>query len=196
MINARVITLVAVALTAIASAFTIQTAGRPGASSCGGTLWRLKTLSDSERNRVSFPAKTTTIASIRARGTPNPIPSRRRTSFQRQEWEVVAQVTDYHVEQGALRLTLYDDPYFMQASLPIPTCLTSTSRRRSEIAAAWLLFTSRCGHATDQKQPLGAVMYVRGVGFWSPRRTGFGVAPNGAELSPVTGFRFVVGCGD
>jgi hypothetical protein len=52
-----------------------------------------------------------------------------------------------------------------------------------------------CGTPRPDWQPLGAVMYISGVGFWSqkgkPRR---GAARNGAELHPVTGFRVVAGC--
>jgi hypothetical protein len=196
MMTTRAIVLVAALLAATGTAFTVKAAGRPNAAACGGALWHLKTLSDADRNHVNVTPKSTTISALRALGRPSPLPRSRRTSFQRQSWEVVAAVIDYHVEQGSLVLTLYDDPVYMQAELPIPSCLTKTSRQRSAIASAFQLFTTRCGHPTDQKQPLGAIMYVRGIGFWSARRTGPGVAPNGAELSPVTGFRLVVGCGD
>jgi hypothetical protein len=60
--------------------------------------------------------------------------------------------------------------------------------------AVWTLFTTKCGHPTGDWQPLGAVAYVGGVGFWSGARSGRGIAPNGAELHPVTDFRPVAGC--
>ena len=47
---------------------------------------------------------------------------------------------------------------------------------------------------TRDWQSLGAIVYVRGVGFWSQRKGLRGAAPNGAELHPVTGLRIVAGC--
>ena len=82
----------------------------------------------------------------------------------------------------------------MNAVIPSPDCLTSSTRNRAEIAAAWHTFAEKCGKATRAWQSLGAIVFVRGVGFWSQNRALRGAAPNGAELHPVTGFRFVVGC--
>jgi len=180
--------------TAIVSA-SMAFASRPNAASCGGALWRLTTLSDRDRGKVALSPRPTTIGAIVGRGTPRPLPRRRTTAFQRQTWEVVAQITEYRLAGGVLHLTLSDDNTYVDATIPVPSCLPATARARSSIIAAWTKFISDCGHPTDRSQPLGAVAYVSGVGFWSSVRTGHGVAPNGAALSPVTGFRFVAGCG-
>jgi hypothetical protein len=53
---------------------------------------------------------------------------------------------------------------------------------------------ARCGPATDSFQPLGAVAYVNGVGYWG-RHSGPATAGNGAKLSPVVRFVPIAGCG-
>jgi hypothetical protein len=180
-----------------AAAAAANAAGRhsatPSASRCGGELWRLKTLSDPGRKSVALTPKTTTIGAIVDRPYPRPVPHKRRTPFQRQNWEVVAQITAFRLEDAGLRLILFDDGAYVNAVIPAPSCLSKTSRGRTAMAAAWSTF-GRCPRPTRDLQPLGAVAYVSGIGFWSERNGERGEAPNGAELYPVTGFRIVVGC--
>ena len=167
----------------------------PSADRCGGELWRLKTLSDVDRTRVQLAPRGTTIAAISDRPYPRPVPTRRRTAFQRQNWQGVPQVTRYRLETGGLRLELYDAGSYLNAVMPQPSCLSRRSRARDVIAETWKELISRCArHPSTQWQSLGAIMYVSGVGFWSQRRFLRGSARNGAELHPVTGFRPVVGC--
>jgi hypothetical protein len=172
-----------------------RTKQAPTAGRCGGQLWRLKTLSDPGRRVVSLTPKTTTIGAIVQKPYPRPVPTKRRTAFQRQTWEVVAQITAFRLEDAGLRLVLYDDGAYVNAVVPTPGCLSKTSRARDAITGTWSkLGTSCAAHASRDWQPLGAVAYVSGVGFWSERRPDRGAASNGAELYPVTGFRIVVGC--
>ena len=183
-----------------ATAFTAAAAGRgssgPTADRCGGQLWRLKTLSDPGRNTVELEPTVTTIAAIGELPYPRPLPTSRRTAFQRHVWQVVAQITKYRVETGGIRLELYDHESYLHAVIPTPDCLSSSTRARNEIASAFKLFSGDCGHPTTRDwQSLGAIVYVRGVGFWSQRRSLRGAARNGAELHPVTGLRIVAGCG-
>lgn len=174
---------------------TAHHSATPTASRCGGQLWRLKTLSDRLRRRVELAPQTTTIAAIRDRHAPGRPPTRRTTPFQLHTWEVPAQVTSYKLDAtGAVRLVLYDDEAYVNAVIPSPDCLSSATRDRTEIAATWRTFVTRCGKASRDWQSLGAILFVRGVGFWSERRGLRGAAPNGAELYPVTGIRIVAGC--
>jgi hypothetical protein len=167
----------------------------PASARCDGALWALKTLSDPQRQTVQLaPPRTTTIAAILTRGRPQPTPTRRKTPFQRRTWEVVASVDSYRLDHGELRLVLFDHGAYMNAVVPLPACLPAKARERRAMTAVWSRFAPKCGHATEDWQPLGAVAYVRGVGFWSTTRTGRGVAPNGAELHPLTSFRPVAGC--
>jgi hypothetical protein len=182
----------------VAAASAAAAAGRdsaaPTASRCGGQLWRLKTLSDPQRLSVDLTAKTTTIASIAERPYPRPLPRLRRTAFQRQAWEVVAQITKYRLENGGVRLELHDGGTYLNAVIPAPDCLSRTTRARKDIASAFKQFSEVCSRAARDWQSLGAIVYVRGIGYWSQRRFLRGAAPNGAELHPVTGLRIVAGC--
>jgi len=187
--------LVLLAATAFAAAAAGRDAAGPTAARCGGELWRLKTLSDPGRKAVQLEPKSTTIAAINERPFPHPLPKTRRTAFQRQVWQVVAQITKYRTETGGIRLELYDHESYLNAVIPTPDCLSSVTRARADIASTFKLFAAECGHpATREWQSLGAIVYVRGVGFWSQRRSVRGSAQNGAELHPVTGLRIVAGC--
>ena len=179
---------------AVVSTATGHEAADPNASRCGGILWHLKTLSDPARMAVELVPKLTTIDAIRQRPYPRPIPRKRRTPFQKQTWEVVAQVTAFRLDGSELRLMLYDANAYMHAVIPLPSCLTRSTRARAEIASAFKRFIKECGQPTRDWQSLGPIVYVQGVGFWSQRRGRRGAAPNGAELHPVTGFRIVAGC--
>jgi hypothetical protein len=186
--------LVLLAATAFAAAAAGRDAAGPTATRCGGELWHLKTLSDVRRNTVQLEPTSTTIAAIGERPPPRLVPTVRRTAFQRHAWQVVAQITKYRAETGGIRLELYDNQSYLNAVIPTPDCLSKRTRARDDIASTFKLFTAECGHpATRDWQSLGAIVYVRGIGFWSQRRAR-GAARNGAELHPVTGLRIVAGC--
>jgi len=154
----------------------------------------MKTLSDVQRRLVDLTPKTTTVAAVSSRPYPRPVPRHRRTAFQHQGWEVVAQITRYRLEPGGVRLEVFDGGSYLNAVIPLPTCLSRATRARDDIKSAWNLFSVKCTRPGRDWQSLGAVVYVRGVGFWSQRRGLRGAARNGAELHPVTGLRFVAGC--
>jgi hypothetical protein len=138
----------------------------------------------------------TTISKIRERPMPRPTPRRRSTVFQRNVWRVVAQITEYKVAgAGTIRLVLFDSDSYMVATLPAPTCMTTRSTGRTAALAARAQLVKQCGRPPRDWQPLGAVAYVSGIGFWSGEPHGAGAAPNGAQLTPVTSLRFVAGCG-
>ena len=139
----------------------------------------------------------TTISKIVERAMPTPTPRRRVTTFQRNVWRVVAQITLYkRGAAGTIRLVLFDTDTYMVATMPAPTCLTTPSPARTAALAARASFIRHCGRPTKDWQPLGAVAYVSGIGFWSGRTRGIrGAARNGAQLTPVTSLRFVAGCG-
>jgi hypothetical protein len=184
-----------IAATTAAAAANTHTVASPSAASCGGSLWRMMTLSDVRRFSVRLAPFSTTIAAIGKRPAPARVPATRSTAFQRQTWEVVAQVTDFRLEKGGIRLVLYDHNSYMNAVVPTPACLSSRTRARAQIAGVWKQFGSDCSRARPDWQSLGAIVYVQGVGFWGARQQGLrGAAANGAELHPVTGFRIVSGC--
>lgn len=168
----------------------------PSAARCGGSTWRLKTFSDPQRRQVDVGTQSTNLHDILERRGPGRELRQRATPFQRQVWGVYAQITKYKFDStGAVRLVLYDDNSYMNAVIPAPDCLSSKTRNRADIAAAWRQFTTKCGHPGPAWQPFGGVLYLRGIGFWT-RKQPFvrGTAPNGAELNPVTGFQILTGC--
>lgn len=184
------------ATAAVAAAVAPTATPKPSAQACGGILWRLKTFSDPRRGSVRLTPRPTTIEAIADRRYPRPLPRSRRTSFQRQAWEVVAQITEYRLDGNELRLVLYDHGAYMNAVVPAPACLPRSTRARGSITSVWTSFFGACGRPLRSWQPQGAVVYIRGVGFWSSRfKVRRGAARNGAELHPVTGLRAVVGCG-
>jgi hypothetical protein len=189
------IALVLLAATAFAAAAAGRDTAGPTPARCGGQLWRMKTLSDPGRNTVQLEPTDTAIRAIGKRPYPRPVPKLRRTAFQRHTWQVVAQITKFRFETDGIRLELYDHESYLNGVIPTPDCLSSASRARKDIASTFKLFTDQCGHPPSRDwQSLGAVVSVRGVGFWSQRRGLRGAARNGAELHPVTGLRIVAGC--
>jgi hypothetical protein len=184
------------ATAAMAAAVAPTRSPRPRAPGCGGILWRRTTFRDPRRGSGRRTPRPTTIGAIAERRYPRPLPRSRRTSFQRQAWEVVAQITEYRLDGNELRLVLYDHGAYMNAVVPAPACLPRSTRARGSITSVWTSFFGTCGRPLRSWQPQGAVVYIRGVGFWSSRfKTRRGAARNGAELHPVTGLRAVVGCG-
>jgi hypothetical protein len=182
-------------LTAAAASATARPRENGLPPQCAGVFQRLKTLSDPDRKLVRLQPRQTTIEALASAPAPNPVPTRRRTQFQRQAWKVVAQITQFRLlPDGSIELALYDHGAYMRAGIPSPKCLSSTSRARRATLGVRARFTSKCGLAKQNWQDLGAVVYVTGVGFWSPDRPKQQAAPNGAELQPVIGLSLIAGC--
>jgi hypothetical protein len=139
--------------------------------------------------------RSTTIGAIAQLSAPHPTPTRRRTSFQRQAWEVIGQIVVYRgLQDGSIELALFDDHGYMRVGMPSRDCLTKASRARGAIIAARQDLVSRCGPPRPNSPALGGVAYVAGVGFWNGDRPKLQAAANGAELQPVTSLRLIAGC--
>jgi hypothetical protein len=165
---------------------------------CGGTLWRLMTLSDVLNKRVELQGRPTTIAETAALQPPKKIVPARTTPFQRQAWRLRAVIDRYRVaSNGEIVLILYSiaSAQYMNAYLANPHCLGPRARDRAGMIAARNEFTSHCPRATPAWQLLGATVDLAGVGFWNPRSVTRGALPTGAELRPLTDFKIVSGCG-
>jgi hypothetical protein len=185
------------AAAAAASANTHVLGPRPG-TGCGGTLWRLMTLSDPDRQAVNLAPEPTTIADIAKLARPRAIVPRRTTPFQRQVWDLHAVVDRYRIaSNGEIVLILFsiDTGQFMNAYLPAKECLGPQSRDRAGMLAARQRFTSRCARVTAAWQLIGITVDIVGAGFWNPSTATRGALPNGAELRPVTSLKVVSGCG-
>jgi hypothetical protein len=195
--RARLIAFTGVLLAAASLTVRVEAGTSPkrsDAARCDG-IGALKTFSDPLRKTVQVtPPRVTTIQALGELPRPQRTPTRRTTSFQRRTWEVVASVDKYRIDHGELRLVLFDNGSYINAVVPLPACLPTKARERKAMIAVWNRFAGRCGRPTNDPQPLGAVAYVRGVGYWNPSRSVSGMASNGAELHPLTSFRPIAGC--
>jgi hypothetical protein len=166
------------------------------AGGCNGRLNGLRTLSDPQRKLVDLHPKDTTITAINALARPHRTPSRRSTGFTRRVWRVIGQITEFELEDDdSIQLVLFDHGSYLIAEMPAAQCIPKTARDRKAIVAARKKFTTRCGRPTRKRQPLGAVVVLSGVGFFGIPHAQKPRATNFAELSPVTGINFIVGCG-
>jgi hypothetical protein len=177
----------------------VQAAGvvKPGAW-CGGNLWKLMTLSDTGRKAVNWTPKPTSIPEMAKVVPPVHVLASRSSAFEKQMWSETVVIERYRQQSnGELAFELFDIPsgMYMNAYMPNPQCLSSTTRGRASILSARTVFTSVCPAATNDWQPLGASVTLTGVGFWNPVKTTLGALGNGAELRPVTGFSLINGCG-
>jgi hypothetical protein len=164
---------------------------------CGGELWKLMTLSDRSRGKVNFADAQTTIAAL-SKLTPPARITAARSEFERHVWRLRTVVDRYRVaSSGELVLILYsiDSAQYMNAYMPNPNCLSSSTRYRGGMIAARRAFTGACPKPTGSWQLLGATVDIAGVGFWNPVKTTRGALPNGAELRPVTALKLIAGCG-
>ena len=196
-VAAAVVLALAVIVAAPAGARKTTTPTVPGAW-CGGSLWKLMTLSDTGKAAVNLSPTGASIADLAKLSAPTKILASRNTSFVKQAWSLTAVIERYRVQSnGEIALELFDVPTstYMDAYMPNPKCLSSKTRDRAQILAARSTFTKVCPAPQGTWQPLGATVQLAGVGFWNPVRTTLGALQNGAELRPVTYFNLMQGCG-
>jgi hypothetical protein len=194
------VVLTAAAAAAVLAALAVPAGARvetqPG-TWCGGVLWRLMTLSDAGRSSVRWVPSGTSIPSLAQVRPPGRVPAT-RVAFEKQVYQMNVVIERYRLaSNGEIVLQLFDIPsqMYMNAYMPNPRCLSSTTRARSDIVAARSAFTSACPAPKNQWQLLGATARLTGVGFWNPVKTTPGALRNGAELRPLTGFQLINGCG-
>jgi hypothetical protein len=165
---------------------------------CGGTLWRLMTLSDAARYTVNLRGQQTSISDIAELQRPRRIGKARSTAFQRQVWRMQTVIDRYRIaSNGEIVLVLYSiaSGQYMNAYLPSPQCLGPRARDRTGMIAARRELAAHCGQVKTQWQLLGITVNLGGVGFWNPSIATRGALHNGAELRPLTNFKIVSGCG-
>jgi len=116
----------------------------PGAW-CGGSLWRLMTLSDTNAKTVKWGSVQTGIPNIAALKAPTRILATQRTAFEKQMWSLTVVIERYRVQSnGEIALELFDVPSssYMNAYMPNPQCLSAKTRGRAQIVAARNAFTA------------------------------------------------------
>jgi hypothetical protein len=198
--STRLLVLASALAAACLGAATAGSAPRaePPGTWCGGSLWRLMTLSDPDRYKVDLIGHSATIAAISKLRAPAATPATRRTWFQRHVFRMRTVIDRYRVaSNGEIVLILYsiDSAQYMNAYLPNPHCLGPRARDRTGMIAARAQLIEHCPVPKPSWTLLGATVDIGGVGFWNPSRTTRGALATGAELRPVTNFRVVNGCG-
>lgn len=190
---------------AVAAAVSAATAPPAGARvaapgpQCGGTLWKLMTLSDTAKMSVTWAPAATTIPDVAKLTAPAKITTARSNSFQKHVWSLSKTIIERYrmASNGELVLELFDvqTQTYMNAYLEAPSCLPTTSRGRGQMLTARNNFLRGCPAPTKDWQMLGATADLSGVGFFNPVKTTMGALKNGAELRPLVSMSITQGCG-
>jgi hypothetical protein len=193
------------AVAAVAATITAATALPAGARvaapgpQCGGSLWKLMTLSDTGKKTVTWAPTATTIPDIAKVTAPAKITTVRGTAFQKHVWSLTKTIIERYrmASNGEVVLELFDIPSatYMNAYLESPACLPTTARGRGQMIAARNTFLSGCPAPTKDWQMLGATANIAGVGYFNPVKTTMGALQNGAELRPLVSMSITQGCG-
>lgn len=196
----RFVLAAAVAVAALIAAFAVPAGAHvtaPGPQ-CGGTLWKLMTLSDTGKSAVHWTPAATSVSDIAKLTAPKKITTARSSAFQKQVWNFTTVIQSWRLaSNGELVFQLFDvaTSTYMNAYMPSAACLSSTARGRAQMLATRNDFLKQCGAASGIWQPLGATASVSGVGFWNSVKTTAGALKNGAELRPLLSVNITQGCG-
>ena len=184
----RFVLVAAAALAALTAAFALPAGAHvtrvaaPGPQ-CGGTLWKLMTLSDTGKSAVKWTPTPTTIPDIAKLTRAREDHDHARHAFQKQVWKVTAVIERYRMaSNGEIVLELFDIPTstYMDAYMPSPQCLPTKARGRAQMLAARNGFLKDCPAVTADWQMLGATADLIGCRLLEPgqdddrraRRTG------------------------
>ncbi len=195
----RFVLAAAAALAALTAAFALPAGAHVSVAGpqCGGTLWKLMTLSDAGKTAVHWSPAATSIVDIAKLTAPAKITTS-RSAFEKQVWGFTSVLQSYRMaSNGEIVFQLFDVPTssYMNAYLPSAACLPAATRGRAQILATRNAFLKQCPAPKATWQPLGATASLSGVGFWNPIRTTPGALKNGAELRPLLGLSITQGCG-
>jgi hypothetical protein len=200
----RFVLAAAAVVAAITAAFAFAVPARahvnaaPGPR-CGGTLWKVMTLSDAAKKSVQWSPSATSIPDIAKVAAPAKVTTARNNMFVKHVWKLNPVIIERYrmASNGEIVLELFDigSATYMNAYMPAPDCLSSAARGRGQMIATRNSFTSQCPAVTTDWQMLGATADVSGVGFWNPVKTTLGALKSGAELRPLVSLNIKQGCG-
>jgi hypothetical protein len=196
----RFVLVAAAALAALTAAFALPAGAHVSAPGpqCGGSLWKLMTLSDTGKSAVHWTPTATTIPDVAKLTPPAKITTARSSAFQKQVWKLTAVIQSYRqASNGEIVFQLFDiqSSLYMNAYMPSASCLLSKARGRAQMLATRNAFLKQCPAPTANWTPLGATAEITGVGFWNSVKTTAGASKNGAELRPLLGVNITQGCG-
>jgi hypothetical protein len=156
------------------------------ASGCGVERWSVKTGTDADRAKVSSVV-VSSIASLSSRPKPSHYPTNNRVPpAELHVWQVTATVTQYKEEADSdIHLVLKDSANrSMIAEIPAPSCVGTTSRWPTNIAAARSIWIHTYPLSTLWHH-INRSVTLRGLGFFDPPHGQTGASRNGIELHPV-----------
>jgi len=174
------------------------------AGSCGVERWAVKTGTDSTAGGVNFTPQDTTIAALRARVAPSPIPASTRVAPTETTTFKLTNVTllEYKLESDSdIHLVLREGAATdcaaggtcMIAEIPDSSCVGPGSAFAAGAAVARATFASSYT-ATGTFQSANVPVTLIGVGMFDFLHGQSGVAPNGIELHSVLGICFGTDC--
>ena len=163
---------------------------RLAAVSCPVERGSVKTGSDSSRYRVSTTMTAATVAYLGSRPKPSSYPSNSHpVLYELKTWRLTATLTQYRIKSdGDIHAVIRDAAgHRMIAELPYPACVPASSRWKAAISKARTAFQSRFPASTSWRY-VHRTVTLQGLGMFDVLHGQTGVAPNGFELHPVTGF--------
>jgi hypothetical protein len=176
---------------------------RDATGGCGVERWAVKTGTDSTVGSVNLTPQNTTIADLRARTAPSPIPASTRaaptetTTFKLTNATLVSYKlegdSDIHLVLSEGATACASGGICMIAEIPDSSCVGAGSPFAAGAAAARATFASSYT-ATSTFQSANVPVTIIGVGMFDFLHGQTGVAPNGIELHPVLGICFGVDC--
>jgi hypothetical protein len=162
-------------------------------TTCGTERWPVKTLTDDDRGDVDLRARDVSVRYLRNRSTPTEKPQTARASaVERTTYRLHARLREYVEEaDGDYHLVLSDKSgRTIVVEIPDRTCVGRISPVKAGIVKARSRFDGHFDATTSFKTANRRVV-IKGVGFFDYLHGQTGMAPNGLELHPVTGLRFL-----
>src|SRR4051812_22225191 len=123
---------------------------------CGGTLWKLMTLSDTGNKSVAWAPALTTLGDVAKLAAPAKVPATRSTIFTKKTWQIsnVILVQYRMASNGEIVFQLFDggSSTYMNAYMPSAQCLPAKARGRAQVLAARNGFLKDCPAPSAQWQ--------------------------------------------
>lgn len=156
---------------------------------CGTERWRIKTLSDPDRDRVNADPVTATVEELAALPRPRILPENARVMpVEGRVYTVTGYVGAWKNEDdGDMHIVLsgmVNERLSIIAEIPNPKCTGACYSGLSEdYARARSEFLRRINRRNPRDEPI--VLTITGVGFFDRPHGQLGAAPNNFELHPV-----------
>lgn len=133
-------------------------------------------------------ARTTSIARLRSLKAPAKLPQQSRVHpVETTVWSLKAVLLRYRLDSDQSYRLVIEDTHgrTMDAVIPASGCLGARSPFLNDVRGARQVFESRFGPVSKSYRAVHVSVQLTGVGFFDPKHSQSGAAPNGIELNPV-----------